>query len=146
MTLPFWCLLVGVLLPYVWAFSRYPYLQEVGGPDPKQPRAQAAKLTGKGARTVAAQENAWEALTIFERHESQIALVLSDMVMPEMGGQALFQALRQRDATAKVVLLTGHSLEKELENLRAQGASGWLLKPLRLEQLSQVVAQALGDE
>jgi uncharacterized MAPEG superfamily protein len=65
MTVPFWCLLIGVLLPYVWAFSRYPYLQEVGGPDTKQPRAQAAKLTGKGARVVAAQENAWEALVIF---------------------------------------------------------------------------------
>jgi uncharacterized MAPEG superfamily protein len=66
MTVPFWCLFVGVLLPYVWAFSRFPFVrQQLGEPDNKQPREQAAKLTGKGARAVAAQENAWEALTIF---------------------------------------------------------------------------------
>ena len=35
---------VGALLPYVWAFSRIPFLKEVGGPDNKEPRAQAAKL------------------------------------------------------------------------------------------------------
>ncbi len=96
--------------------------------------------------------NGREALTIMERQtsedfrsleEGKIALVLSDMVMPGMGGQALFQALRQWDPTVKVVLLTGHPLEKELENLQAQGLSGWLLKPPMLEQLAQVVAGAL---
>ena len=65
MTVPFWCLFVGVLLPYVWAFSRFPYLKELGGPDNKEPRVQSAKLTGKGGRAVAAQANAWEALTVF---------------------------------------------------------------------------------
>jgi uncharacterized MAPEG superfamily protein len=64
-TVPFWCLLVGVLLPYAWAFSRLPYLKELGGPDTKEPRAQSAKLTGKGGRVIAAQANAWEALGIF---------------------------------------------------------------------------------
>jgi uncharacterized MAPEG superfamily protein len=64
-TVPFWCLFVGVLLPYVWAFSRIPYLKELGGPDSKEPRAQSAQLTGKGGRIVAAQANAWEALMIF---------------------------------------------------------------------------------
>jgi len=101
--------------------------------------------------------NGQEALTIFERHtwqvsedfpsleegEGRIALVLSDLVMPKMGGQALFQALRQQYPTVKVVLLTGHPLEKELENLQAQGLSGWLLKPPSLERLAEVVARAL---
>ena len=65
MTVPFWCLFAGVLLPYVWATARLPYLKELGGPDSKEPRAQAARLTGKGGRVVAAQANAWEALGIF---------------------------------------------------------------------------------
>lgn len=66
MTVPFWCLFVGVLLPYVWSFSRYPYqMKELGTPDNKEPRLQAAQLTGKGGRAWAAQANAWEALAIF---------------------------------------------------------------------------------
>ena len=99
--------------------------------------------------------NGREALAIFEQQTSEvsedsrsleerrIALVLSDVVMPEMGGQALLHALRQRDPTVKVMLLTGHPLEKELENLQAQGLSGWLLKPPSLEQLAQVLARVL---
>ena len=65
MTIPFWCLFVGILIPYGLTAARIPYLKEVGGPDTKEPRAQAAKLTGKAGRTVAAQANAWEALAIF---------------------------------------------------------------------------------
>jgi len=75
-----------------------------------------------------------------------IALVLSDLVMPEMGGQALFHALRQRGLALPMVMLTGHPMEKELKNLRAQGLSGWLLKPLSVEQLAQVVARALEND
>ena len=66
MTVPFWCLLVGALLPYVWTFARVPFVtKELGPLDNKEPRVQIDKLTGKGARLVAAQSNAWEALAIF---------------------------------------------------------------------------------
>jgi CheY-like chemotaxis protein len=40
-------------------------------------------------------------------------------------------------------MITGHPLEKELEDLRAQGMSDWLLKPPSLERLAEVVARAL---
>ena len=70
-------------------------------------------------------------------------MVLSDVVMPGMGGVALLHALRQRGLTVKVVMLTGHPLEREMENLRAQGLVNWLPKPPRLEQLAEVVARIL---
>jgi two-component system cell cycle sensor histidine kinase/response regulator CckA len=91
--------------------------------------------------------NGREALAVFEQHAHQIALVLSDVVMPEMGGRALLHALRERDPAVKVVLLTGHPLEGGgLDDLRAQGLEGWLLKPLSMEQLAQAMAQALEEE
>jgi len=74
-----------------------------------------------------------------------IALVLSDLVMPVMGGQALFHTLRQQDSAVKMVMLTGHPMARELEELRAQGLDGWLLKPLNIEQLAEVVARALEE-
>ena len=75
--------------------------------------------------------------------EHDIALVLSDMVMPEMGGRALFQALKELDPTVKVVMVSGHPLEEEMEDLRAQGMVDWLPKPPRLERLAEIMAQAL---
>jgi CheY-like chemotaxis protein len=96
--------------------------------------------------------NGKEALAIFEQHvehtdpSDQIALVVSDVIMPEMGGKALFYALKQQAPDIKVLLLTGHPLQEEdMEPLRAQGLSGWLLKPPSLERLAEVIAKILQD-
>jgi CheY-like chemotaxis protein len=88
--------------------------------------------------------NGRQALEIFEQHGSIIDLVMSDVEMPQMGGRALLHALRERDREVRLVLLTGHPLgEREFEDLRALGLRGWILKPLSVEQLAQVVAEAL---
>ena len=66
MTIPLWCLLGGVLLPYVWAGVSLPFRnKQLGKVDLDQPRLQAAELTAGGAGAWGAQMNAWEALTVF---------------------------------------------------------------------------------
>ncbi len=87
-----------------------------------------------------------DALEILEQHGDQVALVLSDMVMPRMGGQALFHAMRQRGLTAPVLILSGHLIGSELDRLRAQGLAGWMLKPPDLEQLARLLARALNGD
>jgi two-component system cell cycle sensor histidine kinase/response regulator CckA len=88
--------------------------------------------------------NGQEALAALERRDAEVDLLLSDVVMPGMGGKALLHAMRERGSTVPVVLLTGHPLEKEMEELRAKGMADWLPKPPALEQLAEVVARALG--
>jgi two-component system cell cycle sensor histidine kinase/response regulator CckA len=89
--------------------------------------------------------NAKEALAILEAHDDEVVLVLSDVVMPEMGGIALFHALRREGLTVPMVLLTGHPMEKELNDLTAQGLRAWLPKPPSLEQLAQAITKALSE-
>jgi len=58
--------LIAVLTPYVLAgIGGYHKGKQFGKPDNNNPRAQSAQLTGAGARAVAAQQNAWEALAVF---------------------------------------------------------------------------------
>lgn len=90
--------------------------------------------------------NGQEVLEVLEERGEEIALVLSDVVMPGMGGIALLHALREQGLAVQVVMLTGHPLENELEDLRAQGMIDWLPKPPGLEQLAEMVAQALGTD
>ena len=90
--------------------------------------------------------NGREALEMLDRHEGEVVLVLSDVVMPRMSGIALLHALRERKVGVPVVMLTGHPLRREMEKLRAQGMADWLPKPPRLEQLAEVVARALGRD
>lgn len=88
-----------------------------------------------------------EALEILEQREEKVALVLSDVVMPGMGGVALLHALRDQGINMGIILLTGHTLkERDFEDLYAQGMRAWLLKPPSLEQLAEVVAQALQED
>jgi signal transduction histidine kinase/DNA-binding response OmpR family regulator len=101
--------------------------------------------------------NGREALTILEQlgdtpsassaSDRGISLILSDMVMPGMGGIALLHALEERKARVQVVLLTGHPLKHELESLEEQQIAawlaGWMLKPPDLEQLAKVIDRAL---
>jgi two-component system cell cycle sensor histidine kinase/response regulator CckA len=90
--------------------------------------------------------NGQEALAMLEQHSDDIDLLLSDVVMPGMGGMALLHALKERGLTVRVVMMTGHSLEKELDDLRAHGMIDWLPKPPELEQLAEVVPRALGTD
>jgi CheY-like chemotaxis protein len=88
--------------------------------------------------------NGRQALEILAQHNHDIALVLSDVVMPEMGGIALLHAMRERGWKINVVLLTGHPMGQKLE--RIEGLVAWLQKPPSLEQLADVIAQGLKAE
>ena len=66
MTIPFWCLFAVILIPVPLAMlGGYYRGKTFGQADNKNPRAQVARLEGIGARTYAAQANAWEAAIVF---------------------------------------------------------------------------------
>jgi len=66
MTLLLWCVVVGVFLPYLShlpvMYGRYVSPE---GYDRHLPRAQSSRLQGLPGRAWAAQQNAWEAVTVF---------------------------------------------------------------------------------
>jgi|TARA_Y100000310_G_scaffold297634_2_gene330810 uncharacterized MAPEG superfamily protein len=66
MTTPFWCLLIVVALPLLLAFvGDYFRFKQFEKFDNNHPRAQVLGLEGAGARSYAAQDNAWEAVAMF---------------------------------------------------------------------------------
>jgi len=61
-----YCLAFVAFIPVVLALGSIPFrVAQFSSPDIRQPREQAAKLTGAGARIVHAQKNGWEALVLF---------------------------------------------------------------------------------
>ena len=60
------CLFIGAIVPIVLSWvGGYFRMQQFGKVDNKNPRGQSAGLENTGARAVAAQQNAWEALALF---------------------------------------------------------------------------------
>ncbi len=87
--------------------------------------------------------NGRHALEVYDDYRGEIALVLTDVTMPEMGGVALSRTLQERDPAIKVVAMTGYPLEIEAKGLLSQGVMEWLQKPLNLEKLAWTVRQVL---
>jgi two-component system cell cycle sensor histidine kinase/response regulator CckA len=87
--------------------------------------------------------NGREALDILEKHNQEVDLVLSDLVMPEMGGKELMQTMQQRGLRIPTVMMTGHPREDELLDLEADGLCGWLRKPPTIEQIARLLARIL---
>jgi CheY-like chemotaxis protein len=75
--------------------------------------------------------------------DAAFALVLSDVVMPDIGGVALVKALRERDISVPVVLMSGHPLDDELPPLQDAGMVVWLPKPCPMDRLAQTIATSL---
>ncbi|MCJ7739591.1 MAG: ATP-binding protein, partial [Anaerolineae bacterium] len=90
--------------------------------------------------------NGRDALQILEKYGHGVALVLSDLVMPVMGGKALFYALKEQHPEMKMVMVTGHPMEQELQELQEEGLSGYLLKPPNVAHLAQMVDRVLRGE
>jgi signal transduction histidine kinase len=81
------------------------------------------------------------ALAAFRR--DAFDLLLTDLVMPGIGGMTLMQEMRARDPDLAVVIMTGEgSITSAVEAMR-EGAMDYVLKPLRLSMLLPVISRAL---
>ncbi len=91
--------------------------------------------------------NGKEALNVLAEHDQEIALILSDVVMPEMGGLALLHTLREQKKLKPFLLLTGHPLENELNALHTSENATvpleWMTKPPNLEELARIIERIL---
>ncbi|WP_044875214.1 MAPEG family protein [Pseudomonas sp. LFM046] len=66
MSIPFWCLFFAALLIYLAKIPVAKAMREEGGGyDNRNPRAQQARLSGLGARAVAAHQNSIEIFPLF---------------------------------------------------------------------------------
>ena len=73
----------------------------------------------------------------------QVGVVLLDMRMPVLDGQAVHEALRQRGSTLAVVFLTGHGdVPMAVEELK-RGAVDFLQKPVSLKPLQAALEHGL---
>ena len=94
-----------------------------------------------GSETVEA-ANGKEAL---ERLKPDMDLVLTDYHMPEMGGQELVDKIRKGKVNPKIpiLILTTERSEQIIEECRQAGASGWINKPVKSQQLLETIDRFL---
>ena len=70
-------------------------------------------------------------------------LVLTDLMMPNISGMELIEALRERGLTIPVIVMTAHSSVQTAVEAMRLGAFHYLQKPVNLEEMRALLSKAL---
>lgn len=78
--------------------------------------------------------------------QGKIDLLITDINMPEMDGISLIKMVRD-DPSYKfipIIILTTESQTGKKEEAKAAGATGWIIKPFRPDQLVSAIRKVMG--
>lgn len=84
-----------------------------------------------------------EAIEIYRKNQSRIALVVLDLIMTGMGGGKVYDRLKKINPGVKVILSSGYSLDGEASEIMARGCNAFIQKPFGILDLSQKIREIL---
>ena len=84
-----------------------------------------------------------EAVEVFRERKDEIRFVMLDLVMPIMGGEETYHALRQIDDNVKVVIVSGYAADQKADEILAAGADCFLQKPYDALTLNEAISKLL---
>jgi nitrogen-specific signal transduction histidine kinase/ActR/RegA family two-component response regulator len=99
-------------------------------------------LKSNGYQVLAAQDGV-EALAISSRHKGPIHLLLTDLVMPRMGGMELVAELQPQRPETRVLYMSGYADRPLVRQLVSDPATVFLAKPFSGEDLATTVRDVL---
>lgn len=85
-----------------------------------------------------------EGLALYQAQQTEIDLVLMDLIMPRMSGDTLLHKLKEIDPKVKVIVCSGHSEGRMSPKVKAQ-AAGFIAKPLDMRELSVMLRRILDN-
>src|SRR5687767_5414651 len=86
-----------------------------------------------------------EALALYADKKNEIAVVLTDMVMPFMDGPATIRALQRMNRSVRIIAASGLGAGQRAGEGALEGVSVFLNKPYTAEKLLKTLAQVLKD-
>jgi two-component system chemotaxis response regulator CheY len=114
--------------------------------DSKTIRQQVSFTLKKGGYTVIEAEDGLQGIEKLKAEGGEIAMVISDVNMPNMNGLEMVEAISKDASLNKVpiVMLTTEGSSELISRARAAGAKGWLVKPFKPDQLIAAVTKLAG--
>jgi CheY-like chemotaxis protein len=100
-------------------------------------------LSQKGYRVLEASDGA-VALRLAASHVGEIDLVLTDVMMPNLGGRGMFEELRELSPGMRVLFMSGNPKEDVFPDKETARRTPYLQKPFTSQTLLAEVRAALG--
>ncbi len=96
--------------------------------------------------TVVPATDGQQALELYRGQEGRIDLVITDLMMPRLGGVALYEALRHEGRRTRFLFTSGYSADEILDQDFPEGGPALLQKPWTLADFTAKVREVLDRE
>jgi hypothetical protein len=103
------------------------------------------KVLARQGYTVLEARHGRDALLVSERHKGPIHLVLTDVVMPEMGGRELVTQLRASRPETRVLYISGYTNDEVVRRGIAESDGMFIQKPFSSDDLVRRVRELLDN-
>lgn len=111
--------------------------------DDEATRAVVAHFTSDLGHRVTTAVDAYEAISAVAASPPDV--VLMDMSLPGMDGIAAARAIRETVPDLRIIAMSAHVFESEIEHYLKSGMDAYVAKPLTPESLAAVILRAEGD-
>lgn len=105
-------------------------------------RINTKRLESRGYQVIALSDSQ-QGLEVFREQAEEIDLLITDQTMPGLTGTELAREILQIKPGLPVIMCTGHSDIITEDKALAMGISKYIIKPLRQDELLDVVAEVL---
>jgi two-component system, cell cycle sensor histidine kinase and response regulator CckA len=103
----------------------------------------AVEMRVRGFRAITASDGL-EALAMYKSRSEEIALVISDLSMPNLDGESLFAELIEFNPAVKVIFTTGNIDHRLRTDMLDRGVQDILEKPFSFDELASVMKKVIG--
>jgi two-component system, cell cycle sensor histidine kinase and response regulator CckA len=104
------------------------------------------RILERSGYTVMTATNGKEALDVYQARRAEIALVILDLIMPEMGGKQCLEELLKTDSKARILIASGFAAEGRTKEAIETGAKGFVRKPYNINEILRAVRDVLDSE
>jgi two-component system cell cycle sensor histidine kinase/response regulator CckA len=107
--------------------------------DDRSVREVAKRALESQGYTVLLADSGLAAIDVFRRHAAEIAVVILDLSMPKMGGDAALPELKRMRPEVRVVVSSGYAVDETMKFFRGERVSGFIQKPYTPNDLREKV-------
>jgi len=104
-------------------------------------------LTELGHNVIAEAKDGNEAITLYKKHQEEIDIVTMDITMPAKNditdGIEALKVIKKIDPNANIIMLTSHGENKLVMKAIANGAKGYILKPVTKESIKESIEKII---
>ena len=103
----------------------------------------AKRILEKSGYSVLTAGSGKEGIEVYAQHKSDIALVILDLIMPEMGGKQCLEELLKINPQVKALIASGFAIKGDTKSFVDSEAKGTVSKPFNMRELLRAVRHVL---